>query len=474
MDATPVTLGQEFGGYATQVDDGIARLHDTLPRLCVLPLGGTAVGTGHQRAEGLRPQGDRRGSRSAPGCRSPRRRTTSPRKARATRWSRRAGSCARSRSSLVKIANDLRWMGSGPRTGLGRDPASRPPAGFVDHAGQGEPGDPGSRHAGRRAGDGQRRDDRRSRARRATSSSTCSCRVIARDLLESIDAAWRRACTRVRRASASRASRPTSRRCKEYAESSPSIGTALNPYIGYETDGRDREGVGAHRQVDSRHRARAQAHDRRRARSRARCRGDDPGRHRRMTANVRRAGADRVDHGFEARDHRRVPREPRHRAAASSSRSRSPARLRCSPRRFTRSPTPATRVCCMLGGKRSLPARRRRAPVRLRDAALLLGVRRRARVVQRRRRVRDLRGHREARASARGRRPAVRNRRAHRARDPRRRSRSAPARAEAERRCGRRASRGGSSCGTRRSPSCRSCCSRTSARSSGSRSRSSA
>ena len=54
MDATPVTLGQEFGGYAAQVDDGIARLRDTLPRLCVLPLGGTAVGTGHQRAQGLR------------------------------------------------------------------------------------------------------------------------------------------------------------------------------------------------------------------------------------------------------------------------------------------------------------------------------------------------------------------------------------------------------------------------------------
>ncbi len=53
MDATPVTLGQEFGGYATQIDDGVARLRDTLPRLCVLPLGGTAVGTGINAPKGF-------------------------------------------------------------------------------------------------------------------------------------------------------------------------------------------------------------------------------------------------------------------------------------------------------------------------------------------------------------------------------------------------------------------------------------
>src|SRR6266540_4692182 len=46
MDATPVTLGQEFSGYAAQVRNGIDRLNDTLPRLAELPLGGTAVGTG--------------------------------------------------------------------------------------------------------------------------------------------------------------------------------------------------------------------------------------------------------------------------------------------------------------------------------------------------------------------------------------------------------------------------------------------
>src|SRR5438045_6192592 len=46
MDAVPVTLGQEFGGYAAQVRQGIARLRDVLPRLGQIPLGGTAVGTG--------------------------------------------------------------------------------------------------------------------------------------------------------------------------------------------------------------------------------------------------------------------------------------------------------------------------------------------------------------------------------------------------------------------------------------------
>src|ERR1700694_2849193 len=53
MDATPVTLGQEFGGYASQVEDGIARLRDTLPRVCALPLGGTAVGTGINAPKGF-------------------------------------------------------------------------------------------------------------------------------------------------------------------------------------------------------------------------------------------------------------------------------------------------------------------------------------------------------------------------------------------------------------------------------------
>ena len=53
MDATPITLGQEFSGYATQIRYGIDRVNATLPRLAELPLGGTAVGTGHQHPAGL-------------------------------------------------------------------------------------------------------------------------------------------------------------------------------------------------------------------------------------------------------------------------------------------------------------------------------------------------------------------------------------------------------------------------------------
>ena len=53
MDATPVTLGQEFGGYATQVRNGIERLEKILPELEQLALGGTAVGTGINAPEGF-------------------------------------------------------------------------------------------------------------------------------------------------------------------------------------------------------------------------------------------------------------------------------------------------------------------------------------------------------------------------------------------------------------------------------------
>jgi fumarate hydratase class II len=78
MDAVPVTLGQEFGGYAAQVRQGIARIEDALPRLGQIPLGGTAVGTGlnthPEFAERVR--------------RSPRRPTPSRRRRPATAWSR--------------------------------------------------------------------------------------------------------------------------------------------------------------------------------------------------------------------------------------------------------------------------------------------------------------------------------------------------------------------------------------------------
>ena len=69
MDATPVTLGQEFGGYAAQVRLGVERLEAALPRLAELPLGGTAVGTGINMPPGFADRGHRRARASAPACR---------------------------------------------------------------------------------------------------------------------------------------------------------------------------------------------------------------------------------------------------------------------------------------------------------------------------------------------------------------------------------------------------------------------
>jgi fumarate hydratase, class II len=118
MDATPVTLGQEFGGYARQVRLGIERVQSTIPRVAEVPLGGTAVGTGintpagfSQKVIGIlaetsglpitealdhfEAQGARDGLVEA------------------------SGALRTIAVSLTKICNDLRWMGSGPNTGLG-------------------------------------------------------------------------------------------------------------------------------------------------------------------------------------------------------------------------------------------------------------------------------------------------------------------------------------------------------------------
>ncbi|WP_433545909.1 class II fumarate hydratase [Streptomyces sp. CA-294286] len=117
MDATPVTLGQEFGGYAAQVRYGVERLRSSLPRLAELPLGGTAVGTGINtppgfsaaviaevaRTTGL-PLTEARDHFEAQGARDGLVETS--------------GQLRTIAVSLTKIANDLRWMASGPRTGL--------------------------------------------------------------------------------------------------------------------------------------------------------------------------------------------------------------------------------------------------------------------------------------------------------------------------------------------------------------------
>ncbi len=118
MDATPVTLGQEFGGYARQIRLGIDRVQSALPRVAEVPLGGTAVGTGINTPAGFpqlviellvsetelpiteavdhfEAQANRDGLVDA------------------------SGALRTIAVSLTKISNDIRWMGSGPNTGLG-------------------------------------------------------------------------------------------------------------------------------------------------------------------------------------------------------------------------------------------------------------------------------------------------------------------------------------------------------------------
>jgi fumarate hydratase, class II len=117
MDAVPVTLGQEFGGYAAQVRQGIARVQDTLPRLGQIPLGGTAVGTGLNthpefaaRVRAILTE-DTGLTISAP---------ADPFEAQAARDGivEASGALKTVAVSLTKIANDIRFMGSGPRAGL--------------------------------------------------------------------------------------------------------------------------------------------------------------------------------------------------------------------------------------------------------------------------------------------------------------------------------------------------------------------
>ena len=118
MDATPVTLGQEFGGYARQIRLGIERVQSAMGRVAELPLGGTAVGTGINTPAGFPqkviallatdtglPVTEAKDHFEAQGARDA--------------LVEASGALKVLAVSLTKICNDLRWMGSGPNTGLG-------------------------------------------------------------------------------------------------------------------------------------------------------------------------------------------------------------------------------------------------------------------------------------------------------------------------------------------------------------------
>jgi fumarate hydratase, class II len=117
MDATPVTLGQEFSGYAAQVRNGITRLEKVLPELEELALGGTAVGTGLNAPEGFAAEviglmSERSGIQFRE---APNHFEAQGGKDAAVMAS---GALKTVAVSLFKIANDLRWLGSGPAAGL--------------------------------------------------------------------------------------------------------------------------------------------------------------------------------------------------------------------------------------------------------------------------------------------------------------------------------------------------------------------
>ena len=118
MDATPVTLGQEFGGYAAQGRYGVERLQSTLPRVAELPLGGTAVGTGINSPPGF---GGRVIAEVAAASGLPLTEARDHFEAQGARDGlvELSGQLRTIAVGLTKIANDLRWMGSGPRAGLG-------------------------------------------------------------------------------------------------------------------------------------------------------------------------------------------------------------------------------------------------------------------------------------------------------------------------------------------------------------------
>jgi fumarate hydratase class II len=127
QDATPLTLGQEFGGYAHQVAQGIARVQSSLPDIHLLAVGGTAVGTGLNSRRGF---AERAAAELARLTGLPFQ--TAPNKFEAIAAHdavvQLSGSLRTVAASLFKIASDLRLLGSGPRSGLGelKLPANEP------------------------------------------------------------------------------------------------------------------------------------------------------------------------------------------------------------------------------------------------------------------------------------------------------------------------------------------------------------
>ena len=230
MDAVPITLGQELAGYATQVSQSVRRLRSCLPRLGELPIGGTAVGTSINAPKGF---GGDVVKRLAKRTGLPLTEATDHIAAQASRDGlvEASGQVRTAAVALIKVANDLRWMASGPRTGLAEihlpdlQPGSSIMPGKVN---------PVLCEAVTQVGAQVMGND----AAVAFAGSQGNFElnvflpVMARNLLESIDLL-----ANVSRLFADRCVAGITadvERCRSNAESSPAIATSLNPFLGYE------------------------------------------------------------------------------------------------------------------------------------------------------------------------------------------------------------------------------------------------
>ena len=175
QDATPVTLGQEFSGYAQQIDNGIKRIEMTLPMLMELAQGGTAVGTGLASPMGF---AEKVAERIAAITGLPF--TSAPNKFEALAahdaMVMTHGAITTVAMSCFKIANDIRFLGSGPRAGLGELALPENEPGSSIMPGKVNPTQSRGADPGRRADPRQQRRHRASPAARAISSSTSTTR----------------------------------------------------------------------------------------------------------------------------------------------------------------------------------------------------------------------------------------------------------------------------------------------------------
>ncbi|MEW6904122.1 class II fumarate hydratase [Trueperella pyogenes] len=230
MDATPITLGQEFSGYAQQIRYGIARVRAAEARLAELPLGGTAVGTGINTPAGF---SARVIELIAEHMDLPFVEAANHFEAQAAQDSlvETSGALRTLAISMVKIANDLRWMGSGPRAGIGEIhlPDLQPgssimpgkvnpvvPEATVQVAAQVIGNDAAIAFAGAQG----------------NFDLLVMLPVMAQNLLESINILGNVAQVLAKRTIDGLVANVE--RCLELAESSPSIVTPLNRHIGYE------------------------------------------------------------------------------------------------------------------------------------------------------------------------------------------------------------------------------------------------